>query len=497
VSPPAAPPPFDAVIPKPALVAPADGLFTLSRDARIIVTPARGEARRVAVYLADVLNRSTGYGISVGGAKGPPRAGDVVLRLVDRRALGAEGYELRVTPEQVTLVARRPAGLFHGVQTIRQLLPPAVERADAQPGPWQLRTGTIRDSPRFAWRGAMLDVARHFFAVEDVKRFIDLLALYKLNRLHLHLTDDQGWRLAIRSWPRLATYGGSTQVGGGRGGFYTATDYRSLVAYAASRYVTVVPEIDMPGHTNAALASYPELTCNGVAPPLYTGIEVGFSSLCPTKERTYEFVADVVREVAALTPGPYLHIGGDEAKATKPAEYLAFLDRVARIVRASGKRLVGWEEIGRGQLRPGSIVQHWHDERVTLRAVRQGAKLVMSPATKAYLDMKYDPSSRLGLQWAGTTDVRDAYDWDPVTQMRGVSERQVLGIEAPLWSETLRTMRDVEHMAFPRLLGIAEIGWSPAEGRSWEEYRERLGAHAPRLRALEVNFYRAPAVPWR
>jgi hexosaminidase len=478
-------------------VVPADGVFTLSPDARIVVTPGRGEARHVAVYLAELLNRSTGYGIEVGGARGAPPAGAVVLRLQERRALGAEGYELRVAPQQVTLVAYDGAGLFHGVQTIRQLLPAAVERPTVQPGPWRMRAGTIRDRPRFAWRGAMLDVARHFFGVEDVKRFVDLMTLYKLNRLHLHLTDDQGWRLAIRSWPRLTTHGGSTQVGGGRGGFYTAAEYRSIVEYASSRHVTVVPEIDMPGHTNAALASYPELTCDGVAPPLYTGIDVGFSSLCATSERTYEFVADVVREVAALTPGPYVHIGGDEAKATRPAEYLAFIRRVAGIVRATGKRLVGWEEIGRTDLRPGTIVQHWHDERVTRRAARQGAKLVMSPATRAYLDMKYDPSTRLGLDWAGTTDVRNAYEWDPVAQIQGLSEQQVLGVEAPLWSETLRTMADVEHMAFPRLAGIAEVGWSPTRDRSWSEYRVRLGAQGPRLRALGVNFYRAPGVPWR
>ena len=218
-------------------------------------------------------------------------------------ALGEEGYELTIAPDGVTITAAGPAGLFYGVQTLRQLLPPQIEQATAQAGPWTLPAGTIRDTPRFEWRGAMLDVARHFFGVADVKRYIDLLAYYKLNRLHLHLSDDQGWRIAINSWPNLAEYGGSTQVGGGAGGYYTQAEYADIVAYAQQRYIMIIPEIDLPGHTNAALASYAELNCNDVAPPLYTGTEVGFSSLCADKAITYTFVDDVMRELAALTPG--------------------------------------------------------------------------------------------------------------------------------------------------------------------------------------------------
>jgi hexosaminidase len=493
----ASPPPFGAVIPRPESVQAAEGLFTLGAEARIVVHPARGEARRAAETLAALLRQATGYrlGVEPAGARAP--AGGISVRRVERPALGAEGYELRITASTVTLSANRAAGLFRGIQTIRQLLPAAIERSAVQPGPWLMRTGTIRDRPRFAWRGAMLDVARHFFGVEDVKRFVDLLAFHKLNRLHLHLTDDQGWRIAIRSWPRLASYGGSTAVGGGPGGFYTQEDYREIVAYASGRYVTVVPEIDMPGHTNAALSSYPRLSCDGVARPLYTGIEVGFSSLCTDKEVVYGFVDDVVRELAALTPTPYLHVGGDEAAATSPAGYATFLERVQRIVRAHGKHLVGWEETAHAGLQRGAIVQHWRDEGLARRAVERGARLIMSPATKAYLDMKYDAATSLGLDWAGYTSVRDAYDWDPATKVDGVGERDVLGVEAPVWTETLRTMADVEHMAFPRLAGIAELGWSPARGRTWKDYRLRLAAHGARLQALGVNFHRAPGIPWR
>jgi hexosaminidase len=321
------------------------------------------------------------------------------------------------------------------------------------------------------------------------------MAYYKLNRFHMHLSDDQGWRLAINSWPNLATYGGSTQVGGGSGGYYTQAEYAEIVAYAQSRYITVIPEIDMPGHTNAALASYAELNCDGKAPPLHTGTEVGFSSLCIDKEITFAFVEDVIREIAALTPGPYLHVGGDETHATSAVDYVQFIDRVQAIVQAHGKQMVGWEEIAQSDLLPSSVAQHWHSDQART-AAQQGAKVIMSPASRTYLDMKYDPSTPLGLNWAGTIDVKEAYTWDPATQVSGVSESDVLGVEAALWSETLQTIEDVEFMAFPRLPGCAEIGWSPETGRNWDEYRIRLAAHGPRLTAMGVNFYRSPLVPW-
>jgi hexosaminidase len=249
------------------------------------------------------------------------------------------------------------------------------------------------------------------------------------------------------------------------------------------------------------LSSYPKLGCDGKPSPLYTGIDVGFSSLCTGKEATYAFVDDVVGELAALTPGAWFHIGGDEAAATKPGDYVRFVDRVQQIVERHGKRMIGWEEIGRAELGAGTLVQHWNVDpgktELSRRAVEQGAKVIMSPATKAYLDMKYDPSTKLGLHWAGYTSVRDSYTWDPGRQIAGVGPRDVLGVEAPLWSETVRTFAEVEYLVFPRLIGIAEIGWSPARGRGWVEYRLRLAAQGPRLAELGVNFYRAPDVPWR
>ena len=485
------------VIPVPASVKAASGTFVLTSATNVCVEPATSEIFHTGQYLADKLNGSTGYKTQVLVTTGTPAEGNLFLTTVGADpALGEEGYELAITPDLVTLVAPRLAGLFWGIQTIRQLLPAAREGSRAQPGPWSLPAGTIRDYPRFAWRGTMLDVARHFFSADDLKRYIDLLAYYKLNRFHLHLADDQGWRIMIHSWPNLAAHGGSSAVGGGPGGYYTQAEYVDIVTYASSRCIVVVPEIEMPGHTNAALASYPKLNCDGVAPPLYPDIGVGFSSLCIDREVTYAFVDDVVREIAALSPGPYFHIGGDEAFATDPAGYEQFIDRVQKIVQSHGKQMVGWEEIARAHLLPTSIAQHWKSGPAQA-AAQQGAKVIMSPASRAYLDMKYDASTSLGFDWAGYIDVQDAYTWDPASQVEGVSESDILGVEAPLWSETLQTFHDVEFLAFPRLPGYAEIGWSPAVGRTWDDYRIRLGAHGPRLKAMGVNFYPSPLVPWQ
>ncbi|MEU4009241.1 beta-N-acetylhexosaminidase [Streptomyces pseudogriseolus] len=492
------PVPLDQVIPAPESVEPGGRPYRITDRTRIRVDGPR-EARRVGEYLAGVLRPSTGYPLPVTDRG----TGDIRLRIAEG-PYGSEGYRLRSGPSGITLTAAAPAGLFHGVQTLRQLLPADVERRTRQPGPWLVAGGTVTDSPRFGWRGAMLDVSRHFFSVDEVKRYIDRIALYKLNKLHLHLSDDQGWRIAIDSWPRLAAYGGSTEVGGGPGGFYTKDDYREIVRYAASRYLEVVPEIDMPGHTNAALASYAELNCDGVAPPLYTGTQVGFSSLCVGKEVTYDFVEDVVREIAALTPGRHLHIGGDEAHSTPHEEYVAFMERVQPVVARYGKTVVGWHQLTGATPAEGALAQYWGldgtsaaEKAQVAEAARNGTGLILSPADRAYLDMKYDASTPLGLSWAGYVEVRRSYDWDPGAYLEGVPESAVRGVEAPLWTETLDEVGELEFMAFPRLPGIAELGWSPRGSHDWESYRSRLAAQGPRWEALGVNFYRSPQVSWR
>ncbi len=493
---------MDLLIPKPLSVVTTGGSYTLPSTLTISVAPGTPEVDAVARELAEVLQRSGGIKASIVDSTAGSEDSSASIKLLllqpgsDRRSqLGGEGYYLRIAPDDILIEAVQPAGLFYAVQTLRQLLPAGPGAAGVQ-----LPGGEIIDSPRFNWRGAMLDVARHFFSVEDVKRFIDLLAQYKMNVLHLHLSDDQGWRIEIKSWPQLALVGGSTAVNGEGSGYYTQAEYADLVAYAAARFVTIVPEIDLPSHTNAALASYAELNCDGAAQPLYTGTEVGFSSLCVDKEITYTFLDDVLRELAELTAGPYIHIGGDEVMSTPPDAYLRFMQRVQPLVQKYGKQVVGWEELGQAPLLPGTLVQQWNTDpaRVvhTLQAVEQGAKVIVSPASRTYLDMKYDADTPLGLQWAGLVPVRDAYDWEPTSYLAGVGEAQVIGVEAPLWAETLRTLKEIEFMVLPRLPGIAEIGWSPRDGRNWEEYRTRLAAQAPRWDAEDVTYYRSPQVNW-
>jgi hexosaminidase len=474
------------------------GEFVL--DAKTIISVTAGdEAARVARHLSDFIGLAVGTEPPrVETAAAAPAAGAIRLSIENVSDAGDEGYDLTVTPAGVVIRANRAAGLFYGVQTLRQIFPAFVEHEAyraSEARPVRLPAVHVADRPRFPWRGAMLDVARHFFTEDEVKRYVDLISMHKLNRLHLHLADDQGWRIEIRKWPDLTAKGGASEVGGGAGGFYSQAEYAEIVSYARDRFVTIVPEIDMPGHTNAALAAYAELNCDGKARAPYTGIEVGFSALCVDKEATYRFIDEVVGEISAMTPGPYFHVGGDEVKTLTERQYISFIERVQGIVQKHGKQMIGWDEIAPINLLPTTLVQHWRPDGSPTMAVAKGAKVIMSVANKAYLDMKYDAATPLGLNWAGYIDVRDAYDWDPATIAGGLTEASIIGVEAPIWTETLANIRDVELMAFPRLAAIAEVAWSPA-ARDWEAFRQRLGAQAPRWSALGINFYRSPAVPW-
>ncbi|HEY3007280.1 MAG TPA: beta-N-acetylhexosaminidase [Micromonosporaceae bacterium] len=492
-------PTLNSVIPAPVEVHPqADAAFRLGP--RTLVRAAGG-ARAVGDRLARALRPATGYALPV--VPIAPHALPTISLVLGpaEPLLGDEGYRLSVDRKAVTIRANTPAGLFAGTQTLRQLLPVEIDAVTPQRRVWTVPGGTILDYPRFAYRGAMLDEARHFHTPDEIKAYIDEISRFKINYLHLHLADDQGWRIQIDSWPRLTTVGGApgTGVDGVGGGYLTKSDYRDLVRYAAARYVTIVPEIDMPGHVNAAQVAYPELTCDGIAPPPRTDTAVGYSSLCISSPTTYRFVEDVIRELAAMTPGPYIHIGGDEAHATTDADYLTFEQRVLPIVAKYGKTAYGWNEIAKAPAASTAVAQYW--DTVTTNptvaaAAARGTKVVMSPANKAYLDMKYDANTPLGLDWAGFIEVRTSYDWDPGTLVTGVPESAVLGVEAPLWSETLRKLDDIEFMAFPRLAAIAELGWSPVATHDWGSFRARLGAYGPRWTLQGVDFYRSPQVNW-
>ncbi|HOX83914.1 MAG TPA: beta-N-acetylhexosaminidase [Chryseolinea sp.] len=512
---------LQSIIPKPTSVEATGETFILSEASGIFVEGGSEEVLLIGKYLSDRLKTATGFElpISVSESNGEQAKGNILLTLAGADAsLGDEGYTLTITGKSIILAANKSAGLFRGIQTIRQLLPAKVELSSKQEGPWEIATAAIRDLPSYSYRGSMLDVGRHFFGVEDVKRYIDMISYYKMNVLHLHLSDDQGWRIEIKSWPNLTKHGGSTQVGGGKGGFYTQEQYKEIVAYAQSRYITVIPEIDMPGHTNAALASYGELNggtivplegrielkkedqiLNGKSKPteLYTGIGVGFSTLRIEKEETFKFVNDVIRELAAITPGPYIHIGGDESHATKKEDYIEFVKRFREIVQANGKIMIGWEEIAQGDIGEDVIAQFWTSPKYGELAAEKGSKLIMSPSKKTYMDMQYDSTTRLGLHWAAYIEVDSAYSWDPTDYLNGVSKENILGIEAPLWTETIVTMNDIEYMIFPRLSGYAEIGWSSNEKKSWDEYKVRLANHGPRWKAMNIDYYKSKLVQWK
>jgi hexosaminidase len=486
------------VVPAPLTidVSPTDSFPLTPRTAVYVDAAASPEVQAIGDYTANMISLVIGATARRLPVASPTPDSSITL-LVDamRLDLGDEGYELESTRIGVRVVAAQPAGLFHGVQTLRQLFPAGIEHQGRYNKTLKLPVAHVVDKPRFGWRGGMLDVSRHFLPPADVKRFIDLYALYKLNRLHLHLSDDQGWRIEIKSWPRLTELGSGTAIGGAPGGFYTQAEYADIVAYARSRYITVVPEIDMPGHINAALIAYPDLRCDRVAPPPFARVGGPPNSLCVTRDSVYGFVSDVVREIATAAPTPYFHIGGDEVQRMSKDDYRNFITRVEQIVTTAGPRMIGWGEIAPVSILPNTIVQHWTKDSVVLHAQR-GGKVILSPGPHAYLDMKYDSSTTLGLMWAGLIDLKRAYDWDPATLIPGVGEPSILGVEGPLWAETLLLRADYEYMEFPRIIALAELAWSSGSRLGWDDFRRRIGGHGARLAALGVNFARVPGVDW-
>lgn len=494
---------FETLIPRPVRATSAAGRFVITPATVLAVAPG-SDADGAAALLRDELAPALGTPLEVTGADGgDDRVADVGAgvaiafeRSVDP-SLGREGYDLEVTPQRVTVRARSAEGFGWAVQTLLQALPADVGSAQPVHGSLALPAGAIHDLPRYGWRGAMLDLARHWFGPDDVEAVIDLMARYKLSILHLHLSDDQGWRIQIQAYPELTEIGSATEVGGGEGGFLTQDDYRHLVAYAARRGITVVPEIDMPGHTNAALVSLPWLNCDGKAPEPYTGTQVGFSSLCTDQPTTTEFIDTVVGELAELTPGPYLHLGGDESHATAPEAYGAFVAEAADIVRSHGKIPVGWEEVGTIDIGSNAVVQHWLDPAKVAAGADRGAGVVLSPAPVAYLDMKVLDDMEVGNSWAGIIGTRTGYEWDPSTRIPGIDEDRILGVEAPLWSETFSTRAEMGELLLPRLPGYAELGWSGGPSpEGFAEYATRLAAQARRWDAWGWTWTADPDVPW-
>jgi hexosaminidase len=507
-----------ALIPQPQQIALGTGTFTL--DASTSIQAAAG-AEGVAQYLAHLLRPATGLPLPVMSAVAQNR---IVLTLTpDAADLGREGYRLSVDAAGVDIRAAQPAGLFYGVQTLRQLLPPEIESAAAVQGvSWTIPAVTIADQPRYGWRGLHLDVGRHFFPVAFIKKYIDLMALHKLNVFHWHLTEDQGWRIEIKKYPRLTEVGAhrrespipaNRNQGDGKpyGGFYTQDEVREVVAYAQERFITVVPEIEMPGHALAALASYPELGCVGHGYEVRTRWGIAEDVFCAGNEDVYTFLENVLAEVLALFPSEFIHIGGDECpkvrweacpkcQAAIRREGLAnehelqsyFIRRMEAYLNAQGRRLIGWDEILEGGLAPNATVMSWRGSAGGIEAATAGHDVVMTPNTHCYFDY-YQSQDKASEPPAigGYLPLETVYEFDPTAGIPADKTGHVLGGQGNVWTEYLPTSELVEYMAYPRTVALAETVWSAPAERDYDAFLQRLAAHLRRLDRLGVK-YRSP-----
>ena len=484
-------------LPKPSAVKVEPGQFLLTSESRILVD-ATEECMHLGEYLSQVIRQSTRLilPISIRGGDGSASPNAIVLTTDQSKpALGPEGYELGITPREIRIRSIAGSGIFYGIQTLRQILPEPVAE-QARPAV-TLPCFRVEDKPRFGWRGLNLDCGRHFMSKEFVKRYIDLLAQHKMNRLHWHLTEDQGWRIEIKKYPDFTRKGAwrHTEDGVVYGGFYTQEDIREVVAYAQSRYVMVVPEIEMPGHSVAALASYPELSCAGGPFEVQNWWGIHPDVYCAGNERTFEVLQDVLSEVIDLFPSPYVHIGGDECpkdrwrvcpkcQARIKAEGLKneaelqsyFVKRMEKYLVSRNRRLIGWDEILEGGLAPQATVQSWRGFEGAVAAARSGHDTIVSPTKYTYFDYALE-----------RIDLRLAYEFEPVPEGLTPSERDhILGGECNMWSE--RAPEDkVDERLFPRMLALAERLWSPEKTRDFDEFAPRAGRQSDRLRLQGVK----------
>lgn len=486
----------EALIPLPLKVIATNSAFALDQYTAIYTSSTEGGIDEVGSFLSSKIQSKTGLRLPVNDTKGSTVDRVIYINQTDELELQEnEAYQIYITKDSIILNAKTNEGAFRGVQTLRQIIPEKSNDSLNEHSIWPIPSGKIMDEPNFEFRGVMLDVARHFFSVEEVKKFIDILAYYKINVLHMHLTDDQGWRIEIKSWPKLTEVGGSTEVGGESGGFYTQEEYKEIVDYAAKHHMMILPEVDMPGHTNAASVSYPFLNGNGKSPKLYEGTHVGFSTFDTRKDTVYSFIDDVVREISSISPSPYFHIGGDESHVTKKNDYKYFVERVEKIVQKHGKKMIGWDEVATANIDSTSIAQFWNSMDNARAAADKVMKVILSPAKKTYLDMQYDPLSEYGLHWAAYIPVDSAYVWKPETYS-GIPMENILGVEAPLWSETISNSKELEYLAFPRAIGYSELSWSTETNRDWENYKKRLAKQAPFLERMNINYYPSKLIDW-
>ena len=520
-------------IPLPVSVAEKPGVFTLKNNFSISVSGKSDDAVNVAKQLSAALSAATGYN---GTIKENSSGGNIQFALLSApdNAIGNEGYKLSITPGSVKISANKPAGLFYGMQTLLQSFPKEIESKTRVAGvSWTAPCSEITDQPRFGWRGLMFDVSRHFFTKAEVKQFIDDMVKYKFNLLHWHLTDDEGWRVEIKSLPKLTEVGAWRVKREGKwantgnpfpnepnsyGGFYTQDDIKEVIQYAKERFVTILPEVDVPGHSLAALASYPELSCtpgpynvSSGAPFMnwFKGGHEGIidNTLCPANEKVYEFLDKVFTEIAQLFPFEYIHMGGDEtaknfwAKSEQIKDLMKrenlkdlnevqsyFVKRVEKIVTAKGKKLIGWDEILEGGLAPSASVMSWCGMKGGIAAAGMGHQVVMSPTDFVYLDYYQGEQSVEPPVYAGLR-LNKTYQFEPVPE--GVDPKLILGGQANLWTEQIQRFRTVQYMLWPRALAVAESVWSPKEKKNWNDFTNRVELQFERMDIAQIRYARS------
>lgn len=510
------------IVPRPVSIEQINGSFTIADD--ITISYSDEELKPIAEYLNDLLFVSNWKGYELSVIKGSEQGKAIILQIDKGGSYeNDEAYTLSVNETRVIIKAPGASGVFYGVQTLRQLLPVQIEHTDpsmiSRYQTWEIPGVEIVDYPRFQYRGLHLDVARHFFPVEFVKKYIDLLATFKMNRFHWHLTEDQGWRIEIKQYPKLTeigawrdstligNYGSGKYDGIRHGGFYTQEQVKEVVQYAAERQVTIIPEIEMPGHSSAALAAYPELGCFDKEYHVTSTWGVFEDIYCP-KEETFEFLENVLDEVIELFPGTYIHIGGDEAPKKQweespvaqeviEREGLAdehklqsyFIHRIEKYLNSKGKQIIGWDEILEGGLAPQATVMSWRGEAGGIEAAKMGHDVIMTPGDTNYLDHYQDKWEEEPIAIGGLTTLEDVYHYEPIPDTLTSEEaKYVLGAQGNVWTEYMHTPSKVEYMAYPRAIALSEVLWSPVDGKSWDDFQARIQTIFKRLDIMGVNY---------
>jgi len=517
------------VIPRPAEMETLKGHFTLNEETRINLSVDTEETRSVASFFAELMAPSTGFKPQITTEEEPGQ--NVIALRIDESMQGIKGqYNMNVSDQHVEIIAPESTGLFYGIQTLRQLLPPEIESREQQADiEWNVPAVRIKDEPQFEYRGLHLDVGRHFFPVSFIKKYIDLLALHKMNKFHWHLTEDQGWRLEIKQYPKLqeiASQRKETLVGHGGetpfkydgepyGGYYTQEEAREVVEYAAKRHITVIPEIEMPGHARAALAAYPELGCTGGPYEVATRWGVFEDIYCAGNEKTFEFLENVLLEVMDIFPSEYIHIGGDEAPKTRWEEcpkcqarirkegledehelQSYFITRMEKFLKEHDRKLIGWDEILEGGLPPDATVMSWRGTQGGIEAAKMGHDVVMTPNSHMYFDHYQNDPEEEPLAIGGYLPLKKVYSYNPVPEALDAEEsKHILGAQGNVWTEYMKTSDHVEYMAYPRASALSEVTWTPENKRDYKNFLARLEKHYKRLDQLNVNYFYAVPKP--